>query len=222
VQRNALLAALPPPELELVLSASERAALPAGTVIFADHGAPPATVYFPESGLISIRSTLSSGAQVEVAGVGRNAAFGLFATLGVGVGLPSIAAEVTLDLEAVTVSLDVFRRFFHTLPVLRATTSRSLGDVFAEVVRSAGCYRFHTHQQWLARWLLSSADKAQQETLPVTHDVIARTIGSPRHAVSASLAQLRSQELIAYERGTIRILNRPELMAVACDCYGSR
>ena len=167
------------------------------------QGAPGTSLYRP---VPHESVTLSSGAQVEVAGVG----------------LPAIVAEVTLDVTAVTLTLDVFRRFFHTLPVLRATASRSLGEVRADVVRSAGCYRFHTHQQWLARWLLSSADKARQETLPVTHDVIARTIGSPRHAVSALLAQLRSQELIAYERGTIRILNRPELMAVACDCYGSR
>jgi hypothetical protein len=56
----------------------------------------------------------------------------------------------------------------------------------------------------------------------VIHDVIARTIGRPRHAGSAPLGQLRSQELIAYERGTIRILNRIELIAVACDCCGGR
>jgi CRP-like cAMP-binding protein len=215
--QNHVIAGLPPFEVQRVLDFSRAAILPAGYVLYQDRGDPPATVYFPQSGVISIRSSLPSGSHVEVAAVGCDGAFGLVGLLEVP--LPSIVAQVTIDMVATTIPFEAFRTLLPRTPALKAQAFRCIGRLFADSVRSAACYRFHSHQQWLARWLLTTADASRHDVVPVTHDAIAGAIGSPRHAVSASLAQLRAEGVLAAERGVVSILDRDGLAAVACDCY---
>jgi CRP-like cAMP-binding protein len=216
-QRNRLLADMTPALQEQVGEAASRVQLAAGEVLYADRGAPPGNVYFPESGVISVRNNYPTGAQVEVSAIGRNGAFGLFSMLNVD--LPSIVAEVTIDVSGLAIPLAEFRRLCDDFPVLRSIAARFLGLLFRDVMRSAGCYRFHTHDQWVARWLLATSDLADKHTLPVTHDVIANRLGSQRHTVSATLGQMRSAGLIASRRGAISIVDRAGLRSAACACY---
>jgi CRP-like cAMP-binding protein len=194
--------------------------LAAGEVLYVDHGAPLGSVYFPESGVISIRNRYPTGAEVEVGAIGRDGAFGLSAMLAVD--LSALIAEVTIDVSGIAVPVADFRHLCDCSPVLRSTVSEFLGARFRHVVQSAGCYRFHTHDQWVARWLLVTADLAGTETLPVTHEVIATRLGSQRHAVSATLGEMKAAGLITLRRGTISIVNRAGLQEAACACYAAK
>jgi CRP-like cAMP-binding protein len=77
----------------------------------------------------------------------------------------------------------------------------------------------HSHRERLAKWLLIATDKAQQRSLPVTHDALAQMVGGPRHAVTVALNQLRTKGAIAYRRGRVDVLKRSVLVEEACECY---
>jgi CRP-like cAMP-binding protein len=200
-----------------IASAAEDLTLSAGEVLHSNVGVAVGSVYFPHSGVISVRSNYSCGAQVEVAAVGNRGAFGLFSLLGVP--LQSMVAEVTIETHATRLPLPDFRRIYAESAPVRTMVAKFLASLFNEVVQSVGCYRFHTHDQWVARWLLTMADKAGTDTLAVTHDLIARRIGSQRHAVSTSMGQLRNASAIRSERGIVSIVDRARLRTLSCDCY---
>jgi CRP-like cAMP-binding protein len=214
---NLLLAQLPQPLTADILMSADIVTLAAGQLVHVDDGPGTGFVYFPYCGVISVRSSQPSGEQVEIAGVGREGGFGLVSLLGVP--LLAMIAEITLDVRAARVPLSRFRELMQQWPEARPVVLQFLGGLFREVVRSFGCFRFHTHDQWVARWILTTADKAGDETLRITHDVIARRLGSQRHGVSATLAQMRAVGAIATDRRYISIVDRPRLQALACSCY---
>jgi CRP-like cAMP-binding protein len=214
---NQVLSALPADVKATIESTGEELHLQSGQVLHSNIGVPVGSVYFPRTGVISVRSNYPSGEQVEVAAVGNDGAFGLFGLLGVPVS--SMVAEVTLDTHVTKVPLTEIQRSYGGSAEMRRVVALFLAKLFSEVVRSVGCYRFHTHDQWVARWLLTTADKALSDTFSVTHDVIARRIGSQRHAVSTSLAHLRAAEAIRSERGIVSICDRACLEALSCTCY---
>ena len=213
---NELLAEFPPDVFGQLASAATVVDLAAGDVLRTHRGS-EAAVYLPGCGAISVLANFQSGSQAELTAVGREGAFGLFALLGV----PTVpfVAEVTIPVEALRVPLAVFRRAFDAHPAVKVTVTRFLAGIFNDVVRTAGCYRFHAHEQWVARWLLTTADKARLETLPVTHEAVARRLGSPRHAVSATIAMFRNAGAVTSERGSIALVDRQRLQAFACSCY---
>jgi len=90
-----------------------------------------------------------------------------------------------------------------------------IGRIYAEVKRRP----LYVVEARLARWLLMMTDKADERSLPVTHDVLAQMVGGPRHAVTVALNELRAKGAIAHLRGRLEILNRSLLIAHACECY---
>jgi hypothetical protein len=49
----------------------------------------------------------------------------------------------------------------------------------------AVCHRFHSARQRLSRWLLAARDHAESNTLELTQEVIAQSLGIPRTGVTA-------------------------------------
>jgi CRP-like cAMP-binding protein len=203
-----------------ILHAADVVTLPAGRLIHADQGSGTGMVFFPDSGVISVRDSQPSGEQVEIASVGREGGFGLVSLLGVPL-LPMIV-EITLDVRAARIPLPRVRQLFEHCPEARTVILQFLGKLMRDVVQSLGCFRFHTHDQWVARWLLTAADKSGEDTLRITHDVIARRLGGQRHAVSLTLAHMRDVGAITTDRGYISIVDRSRLQALACPCYVPR
>ena len=54
----------------------------------------------------------------------------------------------------------------------------------------------------------------------MTHDFLAQMLGTGRPSVSLAAGMLENAGLIENLRGTVKILNRKSLEAVACECYG--
>ena len=217
VADNQVFTRLPAEIAAAIAAVGEEVFLPAGAVLHSNVGVPVGSVYFPHSGVISVCSNFATGAQVEVASIGREGAFGLFSLLGVP--LHSMIAEVTIETRATTAPRADVRRLYGASAAFRSVVLDYLAQLFNDVVQSVGCYRFHTHDQWVARWLLTTADRTGTDTFAVTHDLIARRLGSQRHAVSRTLAILREANAIDYDRGRLSILNRVRLQSASCGCY---
>ena len=82
---------------------------------------------------------------------------------------------------------------------LRRSTLAYVGRRISELVVATACNRVHSHRQRLARWLLVATDKAQQHSLPVTHDVLAQMVGAQRPTVSPGLTRLAEQGTVCAE-----------------------
>jgi CRP-like cAMP-binding protein len=91
--------------------------------------------------------------------------------------------------------------------------------VFNQVSQCSACNNHHTVQQRIARWLLMLDDRSDQKTLFMTHQLLSKMLGVRRSGVSEIAKQLQRQEVIDYYRGKIKILDRPTLEQIACECY---
>ena len=178
------------------------------------------TAFFPETGVISSISEMTTGHEVTVALVGAEGLHGIGPLLGITHHPTRLA--VLLKSEGYRIPADRLRDAFHESTELRAVTLAHVGRLMGEIATFAACSRVHSQRQRLARWLLVTTDKAQQSSLPVTHDVLAQMVGGPRHAVTVALNQLREKGAIAHLRGRVDILDRSVLIAAACECYDPR
>jgi CRP-like cAMP-binding protein len=62
-------------------------------------------------------------------------------------------------------------------------------------------------------------DRAAGSQLLLTHEEIARHLGARRASISVAATLLRDKQIIGYNRGRIRILDRQALLRSACECY---
>jgi CRP-like cAMP-binding protein len=105
-------------------------------------------------------------------------------------------------------------------PVLRSELSRFALMQGMQGAQLAACNRLHETEQRLVRWLLMCQDRVDSRLLPRTHDFLAQRLDTGRPSVSLAAAVLPNAGLIENQRGTVKILNRKNLEAAACECYG--
>ena len=67
--------------------------------------------------------------------------------------------------------------------------------------------------------VLMAQDRVDDRVAAITHDFLATMLGTDRPSVSVAAASLQRKEIIDYTRGAVRILNRKNLEASACECY---
>jgi CRP-like cAMP-binding protein len=97
--------------------------------------------------------------------------------------------------------------------------SRSVQALFTQVSRNAACNRVHTIRRRAARWLLSTADRMDSPSFELTQHFLAQMLAVRRTSVSQVAQSLAEDGCITYSRGLITILDRPRLLAHACNCY---
>jgi CRP-like cAMP-binding protein len=213
---NRILTQLPDHERAAVLAHAEHTVFPAGQT-FARPGEPITSAYFPESGVIAWVSEMATGHQVAVASVGADGIVGSTSLLAI----PRHPHRVVALLESAgyRLSSDALRRAFNEFDGFRTAVLAHIGRHMMEVASLVACSRVHSHRQRLARWLLMITDKADEQSLAITHDVLAQVVGGPRHAVTVALNELREKGAIAHLRGRVEILNRSALIEHACECY---
>jgi CRP-like cAMP-binding protein len=213
---NKLLAALDLAEAQGFLSQLERVSLAQGEVIY-EADAQIDFVYFPETAVFSMLCIMEDGGTVEVGPVGDEGMAGLRIYLG---------AETSTDRVLVHVAGTAMRLRARVLKealsggrsMMPEKLQRYTRMLLAMTARSGACYKLHTLEQQLARWLLMMSDYTGTE-VQVTHDLMALTLGVRRAGVSVAASDLRSGGVINYHRGNIQIVDRQGLEAIACECY---
>ncbi|RYF03393.1 MAG: helix-turn-helix domain-containing protein, partial [Oxalobacteraceae bacterium] len=78
----------------------------------------------------------------------------------------------------------------------------------------------HTIEERLARWLLMSHDRQDENAIPLTHEFMALMLGVRRPSVTIALHSLEGLGLIKANRGVVTIKQRAELEEFACASYG--
>lgn len=214
--RNLILAQLPDAEYETLARFLVPVDLPL-EMRLSEPNEPIEYVYFLNSGLISTDALTEKGESVEVGVIGREGFAGLPALLdqpqmshsvlmqGVGEGL-RIRSSILRDQF---VKGGVLQRLVHTFAYLQ----------LVQTAQSVLCNRMHEVDARLARWLLTSADRMESESLNLTQEFLAQMLGVQRSTVTVAAGDLQRGGMIGYSRGRINILDRRALTEVACECY---
>jgi CRP-like cAMP-binding protein len=180
----------------------------------------PATVYFPESGLVSMVAIGGTERrQAHVALVGREGMTGLAVVHGAdrspcdmfmqveGEGL-CIQVDALKDaIEASASLLKCFLLFSHTLAVQSAYTA---------LANAQG----HIDER-LARWLLMVQDRLDTSELKLTHESFALMLGVRRAGITTALQALEEKGLIETARGSVIVKDRNGLAKASNSLYGA-
>ena len=213
---NRLLQALPAADYRRLVPRFRAVQLPRGRII-CDAGDPADYVYFPLRGVVSLLSITEDGESIEVGMVGNEGATGVPIITRSG-RLP-YRAVVRIPADALRCEASVLRSEFERGSAFSRVIVSYTEALFTQIAQSAVCNRFHSTEERLCRWLLSTHDRVESDILELTHESISNMLGTQRPVVSATAAVLQRKGLISYSRGAIKIVNRPGLEFAACECY---
>ena len=214
--RNFLLRSLSYQDLERLHPLLQRVPLTPRRVL--QHaGVPIEHLYFIEEGLVSVLAKVDERHTVEVWLIGRDGVVGGTALLGGR--LSPLSHFVQVGGSAWRISVDDFNGAVSELPSLRAALEGYLHVSLMQSSQSAACGLRHPFLQRLTRWLLMAHDRSDLDELPITQDLLARSLGVRRPTVSQAFKQLEQHGVFARERAMIRIMDRVSLERMACRCY---
>jgi CRP-like cAMP-binding protein len=213
---NHILMAMTPREFNLVRPHLQFVDLEQHRVLYEPHRKLK-FMYFPNRGLISLVVVLKNGKTVEAGIVGKEGASGT--ALAASVSSSALREIVQISGEGFRIKSEVFQKLLLGMPNLRKALNRYNVLLGMQVSQTAACNRLHEIEQRLARWLLMAEDSAATSMLGITHDFLATMLGTDRPSVTLAAGLLQKAGLIEYGRGTVKITNRPQLEAFACECY---
>jgi len=173
--------------------------------------------YFPTKAFISLVTSVDGKPVLEVGMVGYEGMLG--AQLGSRIKTSPLHAVVQGAGAALRITASDFRRELGASPPLQILINRYLYVLMAQFATSAGCLRFHTITQRLARWFLMTQDRAISDHFYVTHEFLAYMLGVRRVGITQSARELHAAGLIRYKRGEVDVLDRHGLESAACSCY---
>jgi CRP-like cAMP-binding protein len=174
-------------------------------------------VYFLNSGLISTDALTEKGESVEVGVIGREGFSGLPALLD----QPQMSHSVLIQGigDGLRIRSSIVRDEFLKGGMLQRIVHAFTYLQMVQVTQSVLCNRMHEVDARLARWLLTSADRMESESLNLTQEFLAQMLGVQRSTVTVAAGELQRGGMIGYSRGKINIVDRPALTNVACECY---
>jgi CRP-like cAMP-binding protein len=174
-------------------------------------------IYFLNTGLISTDALTEAGESVEVGVIGREGFSGLAALLD----QPQMSHAVVMQGagDGLRIRSSIVREEFLKGGVLMQLVHAFAYLQMVQVSQSVLCNRMHPVDARLARWLLTSADRMESETLHLTQEFLAQMLGTQRSTVTVAAGTMQRDGLIGYSRGKIHILERSKLEASACECY---
>ncbi len=214
--KNRILTSLPPEESQRLRRYQEIVRLTAGKILY-NPGDHIRYLYFPLGGMVSLLSTTSDGASIEVGMIGNEGVVGLPAVLGI----PTSPYQLMVQLagSGVRVRVEAVREEFNRRGRLHDLLLTYLHTLLVQLGQSAACNRFHTLEERLCRWLLISRDRVNSNTIRLTQEFISHMLGVPRTSVSTTANNLQRAKLISYSRGKIQILDPRRMEEVSCECY---
>jgi CRP-like cAMP-binding protein len=213
---NKILAALPREDYERIAPHLKQLNLPKGKVLYIseqriEH------MYFPIGSMISLVAQLSDGASIEVGVTGFEGMVGLPVVLGVDRSPHECMTQIPGD--AMQVKAEVIKSEFKRGGVLQDLLLRYTHSLLLTASQVATCNRVHAIGERLARWLLMSYDRVQQDELPLTQEFLGMMLGTRRAGVTEAAVILQTEGVINYRRGHITITDKQGLEESACECY---
>jgi CRP-like cAMP-binding protein len=174
-------------------------------------------VFFPDSGVISVVAVYSDGSVIEMATIGREG----FACVKAVFGAKSSSSRLLVQIpgSAAKMSRAAFAQAMGSMPSFRILMYAYVDAFLEQVMVSVACNGAHSLKQQLARWLLMMRDRSDDDSLPITQDLLAEMLGVQRPSVTHAAKELEHAGLIARGRRQVTILDRQGLTKASCECY---
>jgi len=214
---NEILLGLPPRECELLFSQLEFVRLKTHHVLH-EPGDTLKSAYFPNAGLVSILTVFPDGKSVEVGLLGKEGFIGLPLVAGFRTAPTRAIAQIAGS--AFRVDGETLRGVLRKCSKLEQRLQRFSQVMTIQATQIAACNRLHEVTGRLARWLLMSSDRIGSNSMPLTQEFLAQTLGTRRSSVTVAAGTLQKAGLITYSRGDVKIINRRKLEEAACECCG--
>jgi CRP-like cAMP-binding protein len=215
--QNHILASLPAEEYERIAPYLEDVRIQLGDII-SRADVKFEYVYFPKRGTISVCAMMEDGTQVEVGVIGNEGMCGLPVLFGTDA-VP-LQSMVQIPDGAVRMKAEDFKSVIKDCPFFHQSLMHYAQAFYIQAAQTAACNRLHPLEGRLARWLLMCQDRTQSDLLPITHEIMSIMLGVRRAGVSVAANKLRTDGVIDYQRGLVRIVNRNGLETATCECYG--
>jgi CRP-like cAMP-binding protein len=215
-QQNRLLAALSSVECDRLYPHLRLVQMPLGKVL-SEPGDLLRHVYFPVDCIVSLLYVLESGASAEISVVGNEGLVGIALFMG-GETTPSRALVQSAG-HAYRLDGKRLKEEFHRSGDLQLLLLRYTQALITQMDQTAVCNRHHSVDQQLCRWLLLSLDRVASNELVMTQELIANMLGVRREGVTEAAGKLQKLGAIRYSRGQIKVVNRPMLEQLCCECY---
>jgi CRP-like cAMP-binding protein len=216
---NRLLARLAPQERVRFLADCETVEVKTGQVLMGP-GMRITHALFPLDAVLSLGIAAGHKPKVlEVALVGREGMVGV--PLLLGSTASSLRATVVRPGAVLRIAVALLRAQLRASEAVRQSLQQYVLVSLAQLAQAALCTRYHCVEERLARWLLMTQDRAPPGPVHATHELLAATLGVRRAGVNQAVASRQGQELIAYHRGELTVLDRQGLLTAACSCYAA-
>ncbi len=213
---NKLLEALSAVERERLHAHLEAVEMPLAEVVY-ESGRPLHHVYFPTDSIVSLLYVLENGASAEIAVVGNEGVVGISLFMG-GESTPSRAVVQSAG-RALRLPARAMQQEFKRGGGMQHLLLRYTQTLITQMAQTAVCNRHHSVDQQLCRWLLLSIDRLSSPEIRMTQELIANMLGVRREGVTEAAGKLQESGVISYRRGHIKVLDRPKLEKMSCECY---
>jgi CRP-like cAMP-binding protein len=174
-------------------------------------------VYFPEVGMVSMLTVMTTGEQIETAIIGNEGVVGGW------VAFDGKDANTQSTVQIAGTALQIpttqYLECYKASSAFRDAVNDYEGVIRFQAQQSAGCHAIHTVEARFCRWLLISEDVLGTEHVPLTQEFLSHMLGVRRTSVSLVAHTLQKAGLIQYSRGKIKILDRTAIEESACECY---
>jgi CRP-like cAMP-binding protein len=194
----------------------EAVPLARGSVLL-DTDEPLTRVYFIETGVAALLTTLENRA-VGVATVGQEGVVDVH-TLLLGGETSLGRCQVLVPGMAMAMEVSRFRAALGRSPKLHAACQAYTRALLVQILQAVPCNRLHTVEQRCARWLLMCADRTDGDALEVARQGLAQMLGVAQPTLTTVARKLQSEGLIRCGRSAITVVDRRGLEVAACECY---
>jgi CRP-like cAMP-binding protein len=187
-----------------------------GTVL-AEPGGTVDHAYFPLSGAVSLLVIMRDGKTIETGTVGREGAVG--AMSGIFPGKWRVRAIAQLPLFAGKIASPELRKAVSSSKAIADLCLRSNEGLLTQARIGAACNALHRLEARFCRWLLQTRDRAESDTIMLTHEFLAQMLGVRRPTVTETSIKIEAAGAIVCSRGVIKIIDLEVVKALSCECY---
>jgi CRP-like cAMP-binding protein len=214
-RENGFLLALPPTAYGVLRQHLIQREFAQGRILW-NAGDRPAQLYFPQSGLISMRVPTTDGYGIETGSISREGVAGIESAFGahaaVTFGVAQIGGTYT------TIDSEIFFQAVQRNRAIAELAGLAQQWVLWQAQHMAACNATHSAEARLCRWLLLVSDRTENPTIPATQESIADALGLRRTTITLLTHDLETAGAIQNTRGKIKIRSRTLLQNEACSC----
>lgn len=215
--RNDILSAIPEDIRALLPGRLLTKPISSGEILYS-LGSPLIYLIFPLDGVVSLQAKLDEGRTVEEGSIGREGVIGVEYILGER--MIDYDAVVTIAGTASWLAVSEVDAFLKNCPQIANIFQAYIRQVFNQMRCRTICGSVHSAAQRIATWLLCAQDRTGANQFELTQRTLAGLFGLRLATISDASSRLSAAGAIDQTRGTLTILDRAQLEAAACTCYG--